>query len=47
MESWKVFGERVALRGKAKVAALKFSPASLSVPFRPETEGILALEFFT
>ena len=42
-----MFRERLESRGKAKVAALKFSAASLSVPFRPETEGVSALEFFT
>jgi hypothetical protein len=41
MESWKVFDERLESRGKAKVAALKFSPASLSLPFHPRTEGLL------
>jgi hypothetical protein len=43
MESWKVFGERLESRDKAKAAALKFSPASLSVPFHPRTEGLLSV----
>lgn len=32
--------ERLKLRDKAKVAALKFSPTSLPVLFSPKTEGL-------